>query len=187
MVFVLISVICGISDIISKYMVFAAIHDDVGGRETIKVIPNILQFGKVINHGIVWGLFPGASKIWLAVSLIAIPIIVTIFVLIKRPTWYSTISFGLILAGTVGNFYDRVLFHGVRDFIDFYVIRTSPLFNLVDSYFLRHIFSVSNQSAHFPFFNLADSYITLGVFIMSFYLLFIDGRRKPAPTSIANS
>jgi lipoprotein signal peptidase len=40
-------------------------------------------------------------------------------------------ALGLILAGTVGNLYDRVIFAGVRDFLDFYLIKW-PIFNVAD-------------------------------------------------------
>jgi lipoprotein signal peptidase len=42
------------------------------------------------------------------------------------------IALGLILAGTVGNLYDRVVFSGVRDFLHFYWFRW-PVFNVADS------------------------------------------------------
>jgi signal peptidase II len=40
-------------------------------------------------------------------------------------------ALGLILAGTVGNLYDRLVFHGVRDFLYFYKIEW-PVFNVAD-------------------------------------------------------
>jgi lipoprotein signal peptidase len=40
-------------------------------------------------------------------------------------------SLGLILAGTVGNLYDRLIFDGVRDFLYFYLINW-PVFNVAD-------------------------------------------------------
>jgi lipoprotein signal peptidase len=40
-------------------------------------------------------------------------------------------ALGLILAGTIGNLYDRLMFDGVRDFLDVYLIRW-PVFNIAD-------------------------------------------------------
>ncbi len=43
------------------------------------------------------------------------------------------VTLGLILAGTGGNFYDRCIFGGVRDFLHFYWINW-PVFNVADSF-----------------------------------------------------
>jgi lipoprotein signal peptidase len=40
-------------------------------------------------------------------------------------------ALGLILGGTIGNLYDRLVFGGVRDFLYFYKIEW-PVFNVAD-------------------------------------------------------
>ena len=53
--------------------------------------------------------------------------------------------FLMILGGAIGNFYDRVIYKAVPDFIDFHV-----------------------GNYHWFIFNIADIFITLGVIFMIF-------------------
>jgi lipoprotein signal peptidase len=62
-------------------------------------------------------------------------------------------ALGLILAGTLGNLYDRIVFMGVRDFLDFYLI-------------------------HWPVFNVADCCLVCGA-----ALLFLQAVLSPAPAT----
>ena len=49
----------------------------------------------------------------------------------KRADAWICAALGMILGGTVGNLFDRVVFHGVRDFLFFYKIDW-PVFNVAD-------------------------------------------------------
>jgi signal peptidase II len=49
---------------------------------------------------------------------------------VAREKWLM-VALGLILGGTVGNLYDRLVFNGVRDFLHFYYVEW-PVFNFAD-------------------------------------------------------
>lgn len=155
-IFSAVSIIGIAGDLLTKYLTYEI--------RTVEVIPGILRFNFVINKGIIWGISSQGSILFLIIPAFAIPLIIVIFKYIHIFSGHSdhaeagleathkppqparlnlliTIAFGLIMAGAVGNLYDRVLYKGVRDFIDFYFI-------------------------NWPIFNLADVYITFGVILI---------------------
>ena len=89
-----------------------------------------------LNHGALFGLGSGTAFgnwLFLAVSAAAAA---GIAFWSTRPTAardrYLCFALGLILAGTLGNFYDRVIFGGVRDFFHWYKWYDWPVFNVAD-------------------------------------------------------
>ena len=90
-----------------------------------------------VNHGALFSLGgefkADANKFFAIVSALA-AIGISVWGLRRS---YATdrwlcVALGLILGGTLGNLFDRIVFGGVRDFLYFYLIEW-PVFNVADS------------------------------------------------------
>jgi len=87
-------------------------------HEPVEVIPHVLDFTLVLNPGAVFGM--GAGKRWFFVTLTGVALLMGIwlFAVWTRPRqWWAHVAIGLVLAGGLGNLYDRVVYACVRDFI----------------------------------------------------------------------
>jgi len=128
--------------------------------ESVPVIRGFFNITRVHNKGAIFGTFsqtgsPLVFALLTAVSLAALGFVVYYF--FKTPATDGLMKFALtlILAGAMGNQFDRLVRGHVIDFLDFYIGR-----------------------AHWPFFNVADSCISIGACLMLVVLL----RRKPSCT-----
>lgn len=120
-------------DMFTKWYAFS--HLGGPGRPSRKVIiPRILLFQTTRNHGGVFGIAQGHTLMFIAVSVIALVFVLYVFAASRRRQVVLHLALGLILAGALGNLYDRVFNHGkVRDFI-LLVPRFWPwVFNVADA------------------------------------------------------
>lgn len=147
-------------DLWTKHAVFAHFDERRWPPEVV-VIDGLLNYGKTYNPGVVFGLAQKFPAFWKVVAVLAVPAILAIFFAVKKPKWILTISLGMILAGTIGNMYDRLAFGAVRDFLKFYVVTDSG-------------------AKVWPLFNLADAYICVGVFLLTVEMMFFEEKKKPA-------
>lgn len=87
-------------------------------HEPVTVVPKLLNFTLVLNPGAVFGI--GAGKRWF---FVAFTMAAMVFALWIFGTWtkardrWAHVAVGLVIAGGLGNLYDRVFFGCVRDFI----------------------------------------------------------------------
>jgi lipoprotein signal peptidase len=118
-----------------------------------------------VNHGALFGFGSGhkasANSVFAAISVLAAAAIVVWAG--RRGTaqdrWLC-MALGLILGGTVGNLYDRVVFGGVRDFLYFYRIE-------------------------WPVFNVADCCLVIGACLLLVQALLVPGhRQQPVPAAV---
>lgn len=84
----------------------------------VKVVDHVLDLTLVLNPGAVFGI--GAGKRWFFVAFTAAAIVFAVALFAKwttrRDRW-THFAIGLVLAGGLGNLYDRLVFACVRDFL----------------------------------------------------------------------
>jgi len=97
-------------------------------HEGVRAIPpDLLDFHLVVNHGAVFGIGQNARGIFIAFTVLAVTVGVAIFGWwTKATSRWTHIAIGLILAGGIGNLYDRVAFGAVRDFLYLFPRRVLP-------------------------------------------------------------
>jgi signal peptidase II len=130
----------------------------------VDAIPGWLQFQFVENPGAVFGIAPGQRVVFLVVSVAAVLFLTYLFSASNRRPFYQIIL-GLLLAGVLGNMYDRIEFGKVRDMIHM----------LPDWYWphrVRHVLKFLPEQL-FPYiFNVADTLLCTGVGLMLIYSFF---------------
>ena len=127
-------------DLGSKTYVFRWLGEP-GDRLPYTVIPDILELQTNYNRGALWGFMrsvPHSSLIFALLSIIAaIGIVVWLFWLRAAVDRGLTIALALIMAGALGNCYDRLMLGQVRDFVHFHVDAVNfdcAIFNFADNF-----------------------------------------------------
>ena len=126
---VLIAIVVGILalDLVTKYVLDATLGD-----ETKSIIPGLFNFKLVHNYGAAWGMLAGKQIFLIVLSIVFLAIFLIYYIKEKNKTWFLSVTFGFLIAGCLGNLFDRVVFGYVRDFIQFDFWKTFPVFNFAD-------------------------------------------------------
>ena len=139
---------------LSKSVVDGRVHVE---SRTYAFIPDWLEFHVTANHGAVFGLGQGRRVLFVIVSVAAIGFIFYLFSASGRQRIYQIIL-GMLLAGVLGNLYDRVVLGYVRDMI----------------------FALPKWDVFPWIFNVADSLLCVGVALMILHSIF-HSSKKPTP------
>ena len=120
-----------------------------GSQDPTRFIPGWIHFEVTTNKGAVFGLGQGQRPLFIVVSIAAIGFLTYLFAHSGRQRFYQFIL-GLLLAGVLGNMYDRIVFGEVRDMIH----------------------ALPRWPRLFPWiFNVADIFLCVGVGLMVLYSL----------------
>jgi signal peptidase II len=125
-------------DLATKSFVFSKVGPPPA--RPVPIMPPILELHTSQNTGALWGFganIPGSSLIFAGLSVVAaVVILYYLFVLGAASSRTLTVALGLIMAGAMGNCYDRVAFGHVRDFVHFQVQAVGfdcAIFNFADN------------------------------------------------------
>ena len=115
--------------------------------ESVYFVNNYLNFDLIWNIGIGFGIMSTSSSVIYNLITFTIGFVILfllyIFLISKK---LEKISYSIIIGGALGNFYDRLVFNAVPDFID-----------------------IHYNNFHWFTFNVADIFISIGIlfFILS--------------------
>ena len=106
-----------------------------------------LNFSLIWNPGIAFGLMSFENKFFYNLfSFFIFCVIIFLIILTIKAQKFEKISFSMIIGGALGNFYDRIQYKAVPDFIDFHY-----------------------NNFHWFTFNVSDVFISVGVMLLIFY------------------
>ncbi len=142
-------------------------------------LPGWLHFHFTANQGAVFGIGQGQRTLFILVSIAAIAFLTYLFAASGRQRFYQVIL-GMLLAGVLGNMYDRIVFGYVRDMIYALPGWKWPLW--------FHNLLPMLPSEVFPWiFNIADTLLCTGVFLMIVYGAFPRNREPSQNDPIEGS
>ena len=130
-----------LSDRISKYIILK-LSQPLG--ELNISVTSFLNFQLIWNNGIAFGLFSFEQDLYYNLfTLLIISITSIIIWLSYKAEGLQKISYLMIIGGSLGNIFDRIIYSSVLDFID-----------------------ISINNFHWFIFNVADIFITIGVILL---------------------
>jgi len=150
--------------------------------ESIEIWGDFFRFTYIENPGMAFGI-QMENKILFTVLSIGAAIVVAIYLFrMRNDKLPLQMALGLILGGAIGNLIDRLAYGKVVDFLDFEFFDISiPSFNLFFFDFPGY------ELTRWPVFNIADSSVTIGMVIITWFILFVkDKTHEPQMTPVLN-
>ena len=127
-----------IIDLVSKQIVMHTLEI----YKSIPIIKNFFYLTYTQNTGAAWSILKD-ERIPLLILTVIVLFIINKYINKESLKKNELVSYGLIIGGILGNFYDRLVYGYVIDFLDFKIF-----------------------GYNYPIFNLADSFIVIGIILL---------------------
>ena len=120
----------------------------------VAVIPHYFWISHVLNTGAAFSMFDSAKSpllvrnLLIGFSVAAVIVVLVVLWRVGRSVSITSVALALILGGTLGNLYDRIVYHYVIDFLEVHI-----------------------HGYHWPDFNVADSAIVVGACLLLLEML----------------
>lgn len=157
LVFCIMSTLLLIWDLFSKWLVFSSLGYPHRQSDSWLVWlwgKDVFRLMTSFNHGALWGMGQGYSAIFAILSIVAaVAVVYWLFVARGARSLWLTVSLAFVMAGTLGNLYDRLGLHGLRDDLTGqveYAVRDFLYFQLIN----------------WPIFNFADTFLVTGAIML---------------------
>ena len=127
-----------LTDQISKYYIINIFKSQ---NEEI-YLTSFLNFQLIWNEGIAFGLLSFENDLYYNSITFLIVVVILILLFLIRNNDQSSYFYSMIIGGALGNFYDRIIYKSVPDFIDLHY-----------------------NNFHWFTFNVADIFISIGIIL----------------------
>ena len=130
--------------LIDRFSKIYVIHQDKNFPGSEIFSSKFLNISLIWNEGIAFGLFSfDDTKLYNVLTLLILIIIFVIVFMISKSIGLKKLALLMILGGALGNFFDRLVYKAVPDFLDFHI-----------------------GNFHWFIFNVSDIFITIGIIFM---------------------
>src|SRR5699024_597067 len=126
-------------DQLTKFLVVTRMAEG----ESIPILGKYFAITSRRNSGAAWGMLPGQMIFFFIITVVVLAILVYVYIREAKGNLLLQSAIVMLIAGSLGNFIDRILFQEVVDFVDVLLIFYD-----------------------FLIFNVADSALTVGVVLM---------------------
>lgn len=175
-VFLVMSTALLVWDLYSKWHVFSTLGYEHRQSESWFVGlwgKDVFRLMTSFNHGALWGMGQGYSSVFALLSVVAaLAVVYWLFLARGAQSLWLTVALSFVMAGTLGNLYDRLGLHGLRDEVTGqiqYAVRDFLYFQIIE----------------WPIFNFADTFLVTGAIMLLIQSFQADAAAKRTSEVIA--